>query len=182
MKMEGFEFAAINDHKPPKQLAYLYKSIPSTENMRARFDYTEDSLIIDGKEIRVFNCNDPAEIPWRGAGAEYILECTGKFTNRRTRSGTLRRSEKGRDFAPSKDAPMFVMGVNHDKYDGSISVVSNASCTTNCLAPLAKIVHRAFGIESGIMTTIHAMTSSQNTVDGRAGKESGAWAGRLRPT
>lgn len=172
LKMEGFEFVAINDHKAPKQLAYLYKFDSVHGKYEGTVDYTEDSLIIDGKVIKVYNGNDPAEIPWRDAGAEYILECTGKYTKA---ADAVRHLEGGAKkvviSAPSKDAPMFVMGVNNEKYDKSIKVVSNASCTTNCLAPLVKIIDRAFGIETGVMTTIHAMTSSQNTVDGRAGKD-----------
>ncbi len=172
LQMEGFEFAAINDHKAPKQLAYLYKFDSVHGKYEGTVDYTDDSLIIDGKAIRVFNFNDPGEIPWGSAGAEYILESTGKYT----KAGDAARhlaggAKKVVISAPSKDAPMFVMGVNHETYDKAIKVVSNASCTTNCLAPLAKILNDAYGIEAGIMTTIHAMTSSQNTVDGRAGKD-----------
>jgi glyceraldehyde 3-phosphate dehydrogenase len=172
LKMEGFEFVAINDHKAPKQLAYLYKFDSVHGKYEGTVDYTEDSLIIDGKVIKVFNGNDPAEIPWRDAGAEYILECTGKYTKAADASRHLEGGAKKVVIsAPSKDAPMFVMGVNNEKYDKSIKVVSNASCTTNCLAPLVKIINQAFGVETGVMTTIHAMTSSQNTVDGRAGKD-----------
>ncbi len=133
-------------------------------------DYTDDSLIIDGKAIRVFNFNDPGEIPWGIAGAEYILESTGKYT----KAGDAARhlaggAKKVVISAPSKDAPMFVMGVNHEAYDKAVKVVSNASCTTNCLAPLAKILNDSYGIETGIMTTIHAMTSSRTRwTEGRA--------------
>lgn len=172
MKQEDFDCVAINDHKAPKQLAYLYKFDSVHGKYEGSVDYTDDSLIIDGREIKVFTSSDPAEIPWGSVGVEYILECTGKFTKAADASRhLLGGAKKVIISAPSKDAPMFVMGVNHDKYDKSMQVVSNASCTTNCLAPLVKIVNDAFGVESGIMTTIHAMTSSQNTVDGRAGKD-----------
>ncbi|MBO4331365.1 MAG: type I glyceraldehyde-3-phosphate dehydrogenase [Oscillospiraceae bacterium] len=172
LKMGSLDFVAVNDHKPPKQLAYLFKFDSVHGKYGGTVDYTDDSLIIDGKEIKVFNCGDPAEIPWKSAGVEYVLESTGKYTKTEDASKHLvGGAKKVVVSAPSKDAPTFVMGVNHEQYDPSMKVVSNASCTTNCLAPLAKIINDRFGIENGVMTTVHAVTASQNTVDGKAGKD-----------
>jgi len=171
-ELGGFTFKAINDHKPPKQLAYLFKYDSVFGRYPGEVSYTDDSLIIDGETIRVYNCNDPSEIPWGEAGAEYIVESTGKFKKVKDASKHLASgAKKVIVTAPSDEAPTFVMGVNHKGYDKSMNVVSNASCTTNCLAPLAKILQDAFGIRNGVMTTIHAMTTSQNTVDGKPPKD-----------
>ena len=160
LKMGSLDFVAVNDHKPPKQLAYLFKFDSVHGKYGGTVDYTDDSLIIDGKEIKVFNCGDPAEIPWKSAGVEYVLESTGKYTKTEDASKHLvGGAKKVVVSAPSKDAPTFVMGVNHEQYDPSMKVVSNASCTTNCLAPLAKIINDRFGIENGVMTTVHAVTA-----------------------
>ena len=183
----GFDFAAINDHKAPKQLAYLFQYDSVFGRYPGEVSYTDKCIVIDGREIPVFNCNDPGEIPWGSVGAEYIVESTGKF---RKTAEAARHLEGGAKkvviTAPSKDAPNFVMGVNTDVYRPEMTVVSNASCTTNCLAPLAKIVDDAFGIRRGIMTTIHAATASQNTVDGKAPKDDWrmgrAFAGNMIPT
>jgi len=137
---------------------------------------TEPSyLIIDGTKIRVFSEKDPANIPWGGMHADYIAECSGAFTKA---DGCLKHVKGGAKkviiSAPSKDeTPMFVMGVNHDKYKADLKVVSNASCTTNCLAPVAKVLNDNFGIVEGLMTTIHATTATQLTVDGpsKGGKD-----------
>lgn len=172
IKAENFDFVAVNDHKAPKQLAYLFKYDSVHGKYDGTVEYTDDSLIINGKQIKVFNCSDPGEIPWGSVGVEYVLESTGKYTKIEDASKHLAGgAKKVVVSAPSKDAPTFVMGVNHEQYDSSMTVVSNASCTTNCLAPLVKIIDDKFGVESGVMTTVHAMTASQNTVDGKAGKD-----------
>ncbi len=186
-ELGGFSFKAINDHKQPKQLAYLFKYDTVFGRYPGEVTYTDDSIIIDGEKIRVFNCNDPSEIPWGSMGAEYIVESTGKFKKLKDASRHLEGgAKKVVVTAPSDEAPTFVMGVNHQNYTKDMTVVSNASCTTNCLAPLAKILQDAYGIRNGVMTTIHAMTTSQNTVDGRPPKDDWrmgrAGSGNLIPT
>ena len=171
-ELGGFSFKAINDHKQPKQLAYLFKYDTVFGRYPGEVSYTDDSIIVDGEEIRVFNCNDPSEINWASAGAEYIIESTGKFKKvKDARKHMAGGAKKVIVTAPSDEAPTFVMGVNHMEYTPDMSIVSNASCTTNCLAPLVKIINDAYGIRNGVMTTVHSVTTSQNTVDGKPPKD-----------
>jgi len=167
---------AIND--PFIDLDYMVYMM-KYDSVHGKFDVNvkkeDNMLVIDGKKIAVFSERDPTSIPWGDAGAEYIVESTGVFTTKDKASAHLQGGAKKVIIsAPSADAPMFVMGVNHEKYDKSIPILSNASCTTNCLAPLAKVIHDKFGIEEGLMTTVHATTATQKTVDGPSGKD---WRG-----
>ena len=133
-----------------------------------------NGIRINGHEVAVFGESNVADIPWDACGAEYIVESTGQFNTTELASGHLVHGAKKVVLsAPAKDTetPTYVMGVNHTEYDPKHNVVSNASCTTNCLAPLAKIIHDAFGIEQGLMTTIHSATSKQKPVDARAGRD-----------
>ena len=149
------------------------------DSVHGRFKGTVDGsqegfLVVNGKKIKLFAEKDPANIGWGAAGADYVLESTGVFTEIAKAEAHLKGGAKRVVIsAPSKDAPMFVMGVNHNKYAGE-TIVSNASCTTNCLAPLAKVVNDKFGIVEGLMTTVHATTATQKTVDGPSNKD---WRG-----
>ena len=128
-------------------------------------------LIINGKAITIFQERDPASIKWSDAGAEYVMESTGVFTTMKKAGAHLKGGTKRVIISvPSADAPMFVMGLNHEKYNNTLKIVSDASCTTNCLAPLAKVIHDHFGIMEGLMTTVHAITVTQKTVDGPSRK------------
>jgi glyceraldehyde 3-phosphate dehydrogenase len=146
------------------------------DSVHGRFKGTVEAkngkLVVNGNEIEVFTEKDPAAIPWGKAGADYVVESTGVFLTTDKASAHLKGGAKKVIIsAPSTDAPMFVMGVNEETYKPEYHVISNASCTTNCLAPLAKIVHENFGIVEGLMTTVHAITATQKTVDGPSGKD-----------
>ena len=177
VKRDDIEVVAINDLLPVDYMAYMLKY----DTMHGRFEGTVDYdtekslLIVNGKEIRVTACKNPAEINWGAVGAEYVVESTGLFL---TEEKSRAHIEAGAKYvvmsAPSKDAtPMFVCGVNADKYAGQ-QFVSNASCTTNCLAPIAKVLNDKFGIINGLMTTVHSVTATQKTVDGPSMKD---WRG-----
>ena len=168
------EFVGINSHsQTPDYMAYLLKYDSVHGRFQGEVSWEGDDLIVNGRRIRVFHCEEPGEIPWGSVGAEYIIESTGKFTTAEKMKGHLDGgAKKVLLTAPSKDdTPMFVMGVNNTSYDKSMDFVSNASCTTNCLAPLAKVINDEFGIERALMSTIHASTSKQKTVDGRGGSD-----------
>ena len=171
------EFVGINSHsQTPDYMAYLLKYDSVHGRFQGEVSWEGDDLIVNGRRIRVFHCEEPGEIPWGSVGAEYIIESTGKFTTAEKMKGHLDGgAKKVLLTAPSKDdTPMFVMGVNNTSYDKSMDFVSNASCTTNCLAPVAKVLHDTFGIKEGLMTTVHSITGSQKTVDGTSKKD---WRG-----
>ena len=170
------EVVAINDpFISADYMAYMVKYDTVHGRFSGEVRAEEGKLIVNGKEIKVFNEMEPKNIPWGELGVEYVLECSGVFTTTEKANAHLEGGAKKVIIsAPSKDAPMFVMGVNHTTYDPSMNIVSNASCTTNCLAPLAKVIHDNFGITEGLMTTVHSTTATQKTVDGASKKD---WRG-----
>jgi len=179
MEGEGVNVVAVNDpFLDIEYAAYQFKHDSVHGIYPGSVEVDGDCLLIDGKSrVKFFSERNPSDIPWGSVGAEYVCESTGVFTSIDKASAHLQGGAKKVIIsAPSGDAPMYVMGVNHKTYDGTASVVSNASCTTNCLAPLAKVIHENFGIEEGLMTTIHAATATQLVVDGpsKGGKD---WRG-----
>ncbi|MFS4469306.1 type I glyceraldehyde-3-phosphate dehydrogenase [Maribacter sp. 2210JD10-5] len=175
VKRGDVDVVAINDLLDVEHLAYLLKY----DSVHGKFDGTVDvkdgNLIVNGKTVRITAERDPKNIAWDAADAEIVAECTGIFTTLETAQYHIDGGAKKVVIsAPSKDAPMFVMGVNHKEVKASDKIVSNASCTTNCLAPMAKVLNDAFGIEEALMTTVHATTATQMTVDGPSKKD---WRG-----
>jgi len=164
---------AVNDpFMDVEYMVYMFKYDSTHGRYKGNVSHKDGKLIVDGKEVAVYFKRDPAEIPWGTHGADYVVESTGVFTTADKAAAHIKGGAKHVIIsAPSADAPMFVMGVNHTKYDKSLQVVSNASCTTNCLAPLAKVIHEKFGIHEALMTTVHAVTATQKTVDGPSGKD-----------
>jgi len=176
---DGVNVVAVNDPFLNIDYAcYQFKHDSVHGQWPGTVEVDGDSLVIDGKtRVKFFAERNPADIPWGSVGADYVCESTGVFTTTEKASAHLKGGAKKVIIsAPSADAPMYVVGVNHKNYDGSANVVSNASCTTNCLAPLAKVIHEKFGITEGLMTTIHAATATQLVVDGpsKGGKD---WRG-----
>jgi len=166
------EVVAINDpFIDLDYMVYMFKYDSTHGRFKGTVHAADGKLVINGRAITVFSERDPANIKWGEHGAKYVVESTGVFT---TLDKASKHIEGGASkviiSAPSADAPMFVMGVNHQKYEPSLNIVSNASCTTNCLAPLAKVINDNFGIAEGLMTTVHATTATQKTVDGPSGK------------
>ena len=172
---EEFEICGINLRKAePDYMVYLMKYDSVFGRFPGTVEQTEKGISINGHEIAVFSSSDVKEIPWDSCGAEYIVESTGAFNTTELASGHLEHGAKKVVLsAPAKDkeTPTYVMGVNHTEYTPDQLVVSNASCTTKCLAPLTKIIHDNFGIEQGLMSTIHSATSKQKPVDARAGRD-----------
>ena len=176
LKNPNIEFVAVNDpFMTPDYMAYMLKY----DTMHGRYDgtieYDENSITVDGKKVLFFAEMDPKNIPWGKVGADYVVESTGVFlTKEKAQAHIDGGAKKVIMSAPSKDdTPMFVCGVNTDTYKGQM-IVSNASCTTNCLAPIAKVLHDKFGITDGLMTTVHSTTATQKTVDGPSMKD---WRG-----
>lgn len=170
------EIKGINDpFIDPEYMCYMLKYDTVHGQFKGTVENKDDAIVVNGKEIKVYAAMNPEEIPWGACGAEYVVESTGVFTTTDKASAHLKAGAKKVVIsAPSKDAPMFVMGVNHTKYTPDMNVISNASCTTNCLAPLAKVINDNFGIVEGLMTTVHATTATQKTVDGPSKKD---WRG-----
>jgi len=156
-------------------MVYMFKYDSTHGQYKGEVAAVDGKLVVDGNTITVFSERDPSAIPWGSVGAKYVVESTGVFTTLE-KAGAHHKggAEKVIISAPSADAPMFVMGVNEDSYNNEMKIVSNASCTTNCLAPLAKVINDNFGILEGLMTTVHAVTATQKTVDGPSGKD---WRG-----
>jgi len=170
------QVVAVNDpFIPTDYMEYMLKY----DTVHGRFNGTVEAgdgeIKVNGNSVKSFAERDPAKIDWGSAGADYVVESTGVFTGLESAAAhKAGGAKKVVISAPSGDAPMFVMGVNHEEYDSSMDIVSNASCTTNCLAPLAKVVHENFEITQGLMTTVHAVTATQQTVDGPSMKD---WRG-----
>ena len=170
------DVVGINDLCPADYLAYMLKYDTMHGRCKADIESRENALVVNGQVIPVFSERDPANLKWGKLGAEYIVESTGLFLTKEKAAGHIAAGAKKVIMsAPSKDdTPMFVMGVNHKNYTSDMQFVSNASCTTNCLAPIAKVLHENFGIKDGLMTTIHSVTATQETVDGPSLKD---WRG-----
>lgn len=176
LEKENVEVVAINDpFITADYMAYMAKYDTVHGKFKGEVKGEGNTLTANGKEIKVYNEMDPHNVPWGQDGVDYVLECSGVFTTMEKANAHLEAGAKKVVIsAPSKDAPMFVMGVNQEKYDPEMKIVSNASCTTNCLAPLAKVINDKYGIKEGLMTTVHATTATQKTVDGASKKD---WRG-----
>jgi len=173
---DDIDIVAVNDpFIETHYAAYMLKYDSTHGQFKGEVEAVEGGLKVNGKFVKFYQKRDPTEIPWAETDAYYIVESTGVFTTTAAASAHLKGGAKKVVIsAPSADAPMYVMGVNEKTYDGKADVISNASCTTNCLAPLAKVIHDEFGIVEGLMTTIHSYTATQKTVDGPSAKD---WRG-----
>jgi glyceraldehyde 3-phosphate dehydrogenase len=175
LENSDLEFVGINDLFPPDSLAYLLKYDSVHGRFQGTVEATDDAIIVNGKKIPVCAERDPASLPWGKVGADYVVESTGLFTDSESASKHLSAGAKRVVIsAPTKspdEVPTIVMGVNHETLKADAKVVSNASCTTNCLAPVAKVVHDNFGLAEGLMTTVHAITATQPTQDGPSKKD-----------
>ena len=176
LERDNVDVVAVND--PFIDVEYMkymltYDTIHGKYNADIKVEGND--LVINGKTVKVFNCMEPSEIPWGEVGAEYVVESSGVFTTTEKAQAHLKGGAKKVVIsAPSKDAKMFVMGVNNNEYTSDMNIVSNASCTTYCLAPLSKVINDNFGIVEGLMTTVHSATATQKTVDGPSKKD---WRG-----
>ncbi|PLB52150.1 glyceraldehyde 3-phosphate dehydrogenase [Aspergillus steynii IBT 23096] len=173
---DDVEVVAVNDpFIEVHYAAYMLKYDSTHGRFQGTVETYDQGLVVNGKKVQFFAEKDPAAIPWGKAGASYIVESTGVFTTTEKAGAHLKGGAKKVVIsAPSADAPMFVMGVNHESYKTDVNVLSNASCTTNCLAPLAKVINDQFGIVEGLMTTVHSYTATQKVVDAPSGKD---WRG-----
>ena len=173
---KGIKVAAINDpFIPLDYMVYMFKYDSTHGRFKGEVRHDNGVLVVDGHQIKVFTEKDPTQIPWGASGAEYVVEATGVFTTiDKCQAHIKGGAKKVIITAPSADAPMYVVGVNEKTYEPSVNILSNASCTTNCLAPLAKVINEKFGIVEGLMTTVHSYTATQKTVDGPSNKD---WRG-----
>jgi glyceraldehyde 3-phosphate dehydrogenase len=176
----NIEFVGVNDIVPPDNLAYLLKHDSTHGHFKGTVEAKEDGIVVNGKFIKCVSVRNPAELPWGKLGAQYVVESTGLFTDLEGAGNHLKAGAKRVVIsAPTKakddEVPTLVIGVNHNKFDpAKHTVVSNASCTTNCLAPIAYVIDKQFGLAEGLMSTIHATTATQPTVDGPSKKD---WRG-----
>lgn len=173
----NIEFVGINDpFMSPDYCAYMLRYDSIHGQYKGEISYKDDAIVVDGHEVKFFAEKEPANIPWGKVGADYVVDATGIFHSKDKAQGHIDAGAKKVVYSgPSKDdTPMFVCGVNLDAYTPDMTFVSNASCTTNCLAPLAKVINDAFGIADGLMTTVHSTTATQLTVDGPSKKD---WRG-----
>ncbi|XP_057568596.1 glyceraldehyde-3-phosphate dehydrogenase, testis-specific [Hippopotamus amphibius kiboko] len=172
---KGVKVVAVNDpFIDPEYMVYMFKYDSTHGRYKGSVEYRNGQLVVDNNEISIFQCKQPKEIPWKSVGSPFVVEATGVYLTTEETTGHIEAGAlRVVICAPSPDVPMFVMGVNEKDYNpGSMKIVSNASCTTNCLAPLAKVIHEQFGIVEGLMTTVHSYTATQKTVDGPSKK---AW-------
>ncbi|RMD71617.1 type I glyceraldehyde-3-phosphate dehydrogenase [Cyanobacterium sp. Dongsha4] len=172
----NIEFVGINDLVPPKNIAYLLKYDSTHGRFQGKVETTEEGILVDDKLIPCYSIRNPEELPWKDNQAEYIVESTGLFTDYEgAKKHLIAGAKKVVISAPTKtpeQIPTLLVGVNHHNYDPTKDdIVSNASCTTNCLAPIAKVIDDSFGLAEGLMTTVHAMTATQPTVDGMSKKD-----------
>src|SRR5438874_4070661 len=179
VKNPNIEFVGVNDLVPPDNLAYLLKHDSTHGRFKGTVEAKEDGIVVDGRFIKCVSIKNPAELPWGALGAQYVIESTGLFTDYAGAENHLKAGAKRVIIsAPTKDPdkiPTYLMGVNANKFDpAKDKIVSNASCTTNCLAPIAKVINDNFGLAEGLMTTVHAATATQPTVDGPSKKD---WRG-----
>lgn len=175
MERENFQVVGINDLIDVDYIAYMLKYDSTHGPYRKEVKVENGCLVVDGQKIRITSERNPTDLKWDAVGADYVIESTGLFTaTEKAQMHIQAGAKKVAISAPSPDAPMFVMGVNHENYDPSMAVFSNASCTTNCLAPVVKVLHENWGIVEGLMTTVHAVTATQKTLDGPSVKD---WRG-----
>lgn len=176
IQRKDVQIVGINDLVEPTYLAYMLKYDSTHGKFEGTIAVEGNSLVVNGQKIRITAEKDPANLKWSEVGAEYVVESTGLFLSKDAAQGHLKAGAKRVVItAPVKDdTPMFVMGVNHKSFKSDMQVISNASCTTNCLAPIAKVLHDKWGIVEGLMTTVHATTATQKTVDGPSAKD---WRG-----
>jgi glyceraldehyde 3-phosphate dehydrogenase len=176
MTKNNVEVVGINDLIDVDYMAYMLKYDSTHGQFKGTVEVKDGKLIVNGNAIRVTAVKNPADLKWNEVGAEYVVESTGLFLTKESAQGHITAGAKKviMSAPPKDDTPMFVMGVNHTTYKKDLQFISNASCTTNCLAPIAKVMHDNFGIVEGLMTTVHATTATQKTVDGPSAKD---WRG-----